>query len=140
LEEVLGLEHYVLGVHLVSTRRIVAMNREWLGHNGPTDVISIDYGEEGGVEGLQGDVFICPEEAVQQARLFQTTWQLELVRYLVHGVLHLRGFDDLDCGARRVMKREEDKVLRKLGRVAGVRYALGTIDFRSGRGESLGQS
>jgi probable rRNA maturation factor len=110
-----------------------AINREWLGHAGCTDVISLDYGERGGGEGLQGDVFICPEEAVIQARRFRTGWQLELVRYLVHGVLHLRGFDDLDTGARRVMKGEEDKVLRKLGRAVG-QTTLARLTFEQGEG------
>jgi len=63
---------------------------------------------------LNGEIFICLEEAVVQARRFGTTWQSEVVRYLVHGVLHARGHDDLDAVSRRRMKREEDRLLQEL--------------------------
>ena len=43
---------------------------------------------------LHGEIFICVDEAVWQARKFRTSWQSEIVRYLVHGVLHLLGHDD----------------------------------------------
>ena len=63
---------------------------------------------------LHGEIFICLPEAVDQARRFGTTWQSEVVRYLVHGILHVRGHDDLDTASRRRMKREEDRLLREL--------------------------
>jgi rRNA maturation RNase YbeY len=63
---------------------------------------------------LHGDLFICVEEAIRQARQFRTTWQAELVRYIVHGILHLQGYDDAAPGHRRVMKREEDRRMRRL--------------------------
>jgi probable rRNA maturation factor len=53
---------------------------------------------------------------VQQARRFRTTWQSELVRYVVHGVLHLLGYDDRDSRARRRMKAAEDALVRRLAR------------------------
>jgi probable rRNA maturation factor len=59
-------------------------------------------------------LFICPEVAVTQAKEFQTTWQAEVVRYVVHGVLHLLGYDDLKPHLRRVMKREENRLVRRL--------------------------
>jgi rRNA maturation RNase YbeY len=65
---------------------------------------------------LHGEVFICLDDAVTQARRFRTTWQKETVRYLVHGILHLRGFDDLDTKVRRRMKRQEDRLLKALER------------------------
>ena len=53
---------------------------------------------------------------MKQAREFGTTWQSEVVRYVIHGLLHLRGHDDLKPAERRVMKREENRLLK---RVAG---------------------
>ena len=61
---------------------------------------------------MHGEIFISVPDAVQQAREFRTTWTEELVRYLIHGLLHLRGYDDLQPALRRVMKREEQRVLR----------------------------
>jgi probable rRNA maturation factor len=56
------------------------------------------------------------DEALIQARRFRTTWQNELLRYIIHGVLHLGGFDDERAASRRRMKREEDRLLGKLAR------------------------
>ena len=61
---------------------------------------------------LHGEIFICLDDAVKQAREFQTTWQSELVRYVIHGLLHLHGHDDLRPAARRLMKREENRLLK----------------------------
>jgi rRNA maturation RNase YbeY len=67
-------------------------------------------------KGLHGEIFICLDETVAQAGQFGTAWQSELVRYLVHGVLHLCGHDDLKPSARRLMKRQENRLLRELNR------------------------
>jgi probable rRNA maturation factor len=66
------------------------------------------------VSELHGEVFVCIDEAVRQARRFRTTWQAELVRYAVHGILHLDGHDDLETENRRKMKREENRLVRML--------------------------
>jgi len=65
---------------------------------------------------LHGEVFVCLDEAVTQARRFRVTWQSELVRYVVHGVLHLLGYDDLNPRARRRMKAAENRLMRRLAR------------------------
>jgi rRNA maturation RNase YbeY len=65
---------------------------------------------------LHGEIFVCLDEAVSQARQFHTTWQSEVVRYVVHGVLHLLGYDDLDTRARRKMKKAEDALVGRLAR------------------------
>lgn len=65
---------------------------------------------------LHGEIFICLDEAVAQARQFGATWQSELVRYLVHGMLHLRGYNDSRTSARRQMNRQENRLLRQLAR------------------------
>jgi probable rRNA maturation factor len=61
---------------------------------------------------LHGEIFLCLDDAVAQARQFDTAWQSELARYLLHGLLHLHGFDDLTPAARREMKRQENRLLR----------------------------
>jgi rRNA maturation RNase YbeY len=71
-------------------------------------------GARQGRPALFGEIFICPDEALIQARRFRTSWQSELARYLIHGVLHLRGFDDRRPADRRRMKREEDRLLSQL--------------------------
>ena len=92
------------------------LNETFLKHSGPTDVITFDYSEADRRSPLLGELFICVPEAVAQSRRFRTSWQEELVRYLVHGVLHLLGYDDRAAKARQRMKREENRLLRRLAR------------------------
>ena len=129
----LRLKNYELGVHLVAAPEMTKLNERFLNHAGSADVITFDYSEKadqasrlsseetpnrpGVFSALCGEVFICLDDAVAQARRFHTTWQSELVRYLVHGVLHLRGYNDQQPKFRRAMKREEDRLVRELARL-----------------------
>src|SRR5688572_7802324 len=100
LEEELGLERYQLALHLVSAPKMAEINEYFLQHSGSTDVITFDYHEgyseelSKGAE-LTGEIYVSVTDAASQAREFSTTWQEEIVRYAVHGALHLRGHDDL---------------------------------------------
>lgn len=99
-----------LGIHFVGAREMARVNAGYLGHEGSTDVITFDHGSTPGR--LHGECFISVADAVSQARDFGTTWEAEVVRYVIHAMLHLRGFDDLEPAARRVMKREENRWVR----------------------------
>jgi probable rRNA maturation factor len=114
LNDRLGTRPYEITVFLVASREMAALNEKHLGHTGSTDVITFGYTDPQGSEPLIGDIFICIDDAVQQAREFRSSWPSELVRYFVHAVLHLQGFDDLDPAARRRMKREEDRLFRRV--------------------------
>jgi rRNA maturation RNase YbeY len=63
---------------------------------------------------LAGEIYISVADAVKQAREFKTNWQEEVARYVVHGILHLRGYDDLSADKRKVMKREENRLMRRM--------------------------
>src|SRR5258707_8133742 len=89
-----------------------SINKRYLNHDGPTDVITFDYSDAK----LCGEILVCLDEAISQAREFETTWQAELVRYLVHGLLHLHGYEDHVVESRRKMKLEEDRVVEQLAR------------------------
>lgn len=116
LEEGLGVADYELGLHLVAAPEMTRLNETFLQHTGSTDVITFDHTEAPNPSRLHGEIFICLDDAVNQSRAFRTTWQSELARYVIHGVLHLRGFDDLVPSKRRVMKREENRLLRAWAR------------------------
>ena len=133
----LEIEHADIGVCLVGAPEMTRLNETFLKHAGSTDVIAFDYSEAGragsplpadGAHGvtrptIHGEIFVCVDEAMVQARKFGTTWQSELVRYLVHGTLHLTGHDDRRPTVRRKMKREENRLLGKLSR----RFALAQL-------------
>ncbi len=108
----LGVADYEVGFHFVNAVEMARVNETFLQHAGSTDVITFDHSDEAVPERLHGEIFISVPDAVKQGREFRTTWAEELVRYLIHGLLHLRGYDDLQPALRRVMKREEQRVLR----------------------------
>lgn len=126
LRDELGVAEAVLGVHLIGAGAMARLNWRWLRHEGSTDIITFDQRDGAGASTLgsvRGECFISIDDAVAQAGRFGTTASEELVRYVVHGVLHLRGYDDRRPEARKVMKREENRLVRRLTRgvpVAGL--------------------
>jgi probable rRNA maturation factor len=116
LEDELGVLDYVLHVHLVTAAEITVLNETYLRHAGPTDVITFDYAADSRLAALHSDLFLCLDEAERLGRRFRSTWQVEVTRYLIHGLLHLRGYADGRRGWRKVMKRAEDRLLRRLAR------------------------
>ncbi len=108
-----------LGIQLVGAKAMAKMNWDFLRHEGSTDVITFDHlNAESRIQNpglkLHGELFVCVDEAILQAKDFKTSWQSEIVRYIVHGILHLLGHDDLKPHWRRKMKREENRLVRRL--------------------------
>ena len=87
-------------VLLISDRRMSELHRRFMGIRGPTDVITFQHGE----------IFISTETARRQARTHRTSLAHELRLYLVHGLLHLQGFDDHSPGGRRLMGSVQAKI------------------------------
>lgn len=117
-----------LGINLVAAREMTLVNETFLQHEGSTDVITFDHGKKQIIESrkqkqIHGELFICIDDAILQAKEFKTSWQSEVVRYIVHGVLHLLGHDDLKPALRRTMKREENRLVRQLSQ----RFSLAQI-------------
>jgi len=132
LFEDLKIEGAELGINVVSAKEMAQVNWNYLRHEGSTDVITFDYSEKRKAESgkrkcLHGEIFVCVDEASLQAKKFKTKWQPEIVRYIVHGILHLLGHDDLKPDLRRKMKREENRLLRGLSQ----KFSLAQIARRS---------
>jgi rRNA maturation RNase YbeY len=125
LREDLRAEDFELGIYFVGDELMTQLNETHLKHAGTTDVITFDYHDPRTPGKLEGELFICVPEAVRQSAKFRCAWQQEVVRYIVHGVLHLRGYDDAGAVARRRMKREENRLLRRAGRRFGWRRVSG---------------
>jgi len=108
-----------LGIFLVAGPEMTHLNGTFLQHAGSTDVITFDYGEAGQrktASSLHGEVFVCVDESVIQAKKFRTSWQSEIVRYIVHGALHLLGHDDANASMRKKMKAVENRILAQLAK------------------------
>ena len=112
----LGITSSDLSVAFLDARAMTRVNETFLRHGGVTDVITFNYQPEAPHPSptLCGEVLVCVAVAIEQARRYRLSWQAEVVRYLVHGVLHLRGFDDQEPGERRRMKREENRCVHLL--------------------------
>lgn len=114
-----GVEQAEIGVILVDDRRIAAVHRRWLGLAGPTDVITFDL--SAGTAGppragvLAGDIVVSTETARRMARAVGWTPRQELAYYIVHGVLHLTGYDDHTPADRRQMRARERAVMKACG-------------------------
>jgi probable rRNA maturation factor len=97
---------------LLNATAMTDANRQHLGHEGSTDVITFPYSAPG-ARPIHGELLISIDDAIINAASFQTTWPEELARYVIHGVLHLSGFDDTNPRNRIVMKRKENLLLRQ---------------------------
>jgi probable rRNA maturation factor len=84
----------MLSIALVSSRAIAALNIEYLGHEGPTDVIAFAFSPPGADNAAAlGDIYICPATARKSAREFGVAFGDEIERLVVHGTLHVLGWD-----------------------------------------------
>ena len=106
--------------HLVPKTRMAEVNYEFLKHEGPTDVITFDLAEDPERVVFLAEIYICPAVAKDHAAEFETTWQDELLRYHVHALLHLQGYDDLTPEDLQVMKHHEERIMTS----ARERFAL----------------
>lgn len=114
LARVAGEEGYRLGeVNYIfcSSKRLLEMNRQFLGHDYFTDVITFDYSDRRGQKSVSGDIFIDVETVRDNARQYGAAALCEMRRVVVHGVLHLCGQKDKTPRTNRQMHRKEDKYL-----------------------------
>ena len=89
---------------IISDRRMADLHRRFMNESGPTDVITFQHGE----------IFISADTASANAKRFGKSLGSELRLYLVHGLLHLQGFDDRDTRSARQIRAAERRVLRRL--------------------------
>lgn len=92
----------------VGDEKILEVNRQYLGHDYYTDIITFDYCE-GDV--ISGDLFISLDTVRTNAEQVGATYEEELHRVIIHGILHLCGINDKGPGEREIMEAAEDKAL-----------------------------
>ena len=91
--------------------KILEVNRKYINHDYYTDIITFDYSRP---MRISGDVFISLDTVRSNAILLGKTYDNELMRVIIHGILHLRGVDDKGPGEREIMERHEDEALALL--------------------------
>lgn len=97
-----------VGYLFVDDEKILEVNNEYLGHDYYTDIITFDY-DEG--DQINGDLVISLDTVKSNAELFGKTYEEELFRVIIHGILHLCGINDKGPGEREIMEAAENKAL-----------------------------
>ncbi|MBU6308866.1 MAG: rRNA maturation RNase YbeY [Planctomycetes bacterium] len=110
----LGFGQAEIGLAIVDDAGIADLHALWMGLPDPTDVITFDLGSSDGT-GLHGDIAVSAETARRVARTLGWQPRYELAYYVVHGLLHLAGEDDLAPAARRKMRTRERDVMAAIG-------------------------
>ena len=97
-----------VGYLFCDDEKILEVNREYLQHDYYTDIITFDY-DEG--DQINGDLVISLDTGRTNAELFGKTYEEELHRVIIHGILHLCGINDKGPGEREIMEVAENKAL-----------------------------
>ena len=105
-----------IGYIFCNDDKILEVNRQYLQHDYYTDIITFDYSNDALLTGkkdtISGDLFISLDTVRTNAEQQGTTYDEELHRVIIHGILHLCGINDKGPGEREIMEREENKALK----------------------------
>lgn len=117
-----GLPVRNLSVAIVDEPTLSELHGRFLGDPTATDVLSFDLGDGNDPDGaIEGEVVVSADAARQQARRLSIQPEQELLRYVIHGVLHLRGLRDDTPARRGAMRRVENRILKVLGKTTAKR-------------------
>ena len=103
-----------VSIHAIGERRMAALNRLYRGRSNPTDVLSFPAreGEAAFRQTELGDIFLCPGYIRRQAKRFGVSGEEECLRSLIHGMLHLLGYDHQRRAESAEMFRRQEKYLK----------------------------
>ncbi|VAX22902.1 Metal-dependent hydrolase YbeY, involved in rRNA and/or ribosome maturation and assembly [hydrothermal vent metagenome] len=112
LKNILEFTVESLNVNFVTPEIMIGINKQYLAHDYDTDVIAFNY--SGDNSKLDGEIFISIGQTIDNSIRFNVNLDSELIRLIVHGILHLLGYDDKKPYDKKKMKIEEDKLTEKL--------------------------
>jgi probable rRNA maturation factor len=97
-----------ISIVIVSDNKLLKLNKEFLNRDYLTDIITFDYSEN---QVISGDLFISIDRIKENADIFKSSPGDELKRVIIHGILHLLGYNDSGDNEKKIMRNEEDKAL-----------------------------
>ena len=105
-----------VSIYLVNTKEICDLHEEFFNDPSVTDCVSfpLDEWDDAGGYRILGEVFVCPQTALDYAKKHQKNPHEECSLYIVHGLLHLMGYDDQEPKAKASMRRAEKKHMLNL--------------------------
>jgi len=95
-----------LDINIVDSKTLLQVNIEFLGHNYDTDIITFNYSDN--IDILNGELLISYDMAEENAKRFNCSLNSEIIRLVIHGILHMTGYDDMNPEDRKKMKRKEN--------------------------------
>lgn len=101
-----------LQINFCTDSYLLEINKKYLGHKTLTDIITFPYKET--KDGLEGELFISFERIRENAEKFKSSFEPELARVMIHGLLHLLGYKDKTKEEKMVMREKEEEYLNKL--------------------------
>ena len=91
-----------------SDKYILEINRQYLNHDYFTDIITFNYNND---KLISSDIYISIDTVAKNAEYYHVNFEIELNRVMIHGILHLLGFDDKSEDEKIVMRKKEDEAL-----------------------------
>ena len=111
LKKELDLQINSLVINFVTETEITDLNEKYLGHYYSTDIITFDYSED--KKEIDAEIFISVDDVESNARKYKVHFKNEVTRLIIHGILHLLGYDDQQKKDKIIMKRMENDLLNR---------------------------
>lgn len=111
LKKELNLQIDSLVINFVTTSEITELNEKYLDHYYSTDIITFDYSENG--KEIDAEIFISIDDAESNSRKYKVHFKNEVTRLIIHGILHLLGYDDQQKKNKIIMKQVENDLTNR---------------------------
>lgn len=109
------LDYAEINVIFVDDKTIHKINREFLNHDYPTDVISFDLSDDMSIADKVAEIYISIDRAMEQSEFYKVEFENEIARLVAHGILHLAGYDDKTRKGKLKMRERENHYIKKAG-------------------------
>ena len=109
LKKLLSFKIHNLPINFISSEEIHELNKTYLKHDYSTDIITFNYSGKNDI--LEGEIFISVDDASVNSEKYKVHFSNEIIRLIVHGILHLLGYDDQDKVSKSKMKKEENRLV-----------------------------
>ena len=98
-------------LNFVDQETILGINKEFLSHDFTTDIITFNYSDKS--NNLEGEIYISVDDALANSKKYKVSLENEITRLVIHGILHLLGYDDISVEDKKIMKKKEDFLVSK---------------------------
>jgi rRNA maturation RNase YbeY len=111
LKKELSFKLIFLSISFIRSDDLRKINKDFLSHDYETDVITFNYSKKKKL--VDGEILISLDEAKSNAKKYNVSFGRELMRLVTHGILHLLHFDDKNAGSKKIMKKEENRLINR---------------------------